>query len=65
MEVCDGVDPFVSEAVELLETIPGVGERAAETIVSEIGVDTGRFPSDQHLSRVPVQIQKEAERLLQ
>src|SRR5436853_570871 len=49
-EVAESADPFVSQAVELLETIPGVGERVAETIVSEIGVDMNRFPSDGHLS---------------
>jgi len=49
-EVADGADPFVSKGVELLETIPGVGERVAEIIVSEIGVDMSRFPSAAHLS---------------
>jgi transposase len=49
-EVRDSADPFVRKAVELLVTIPGVGERVAETIVSEIGVDMSRFPSAQHLS---------------
>jgi transposase len=49
-EVSESADPFVSKAVELLETIPGVGERVAETIVSEIGVDMNRFPSADHLS---------------
>jgi transposase len=49
-EVTESADPFVSKAIELLRTIPGVGERVAETIVSEIGVDMSRFPSDQHLS---------------
>lgn len=43
-------DPFVTEAVKLLQTIPGVGERVAETIVSEIGVDMSRFASDKHLA---------------
>jgi len=43
-------DPFVQEAVELLDTIPGVGERTAQTIVAEIGVDMGRFPSAKHLA---------------
>jgi transposase len=43
-------DPFVKEAVGLLATIPGVGEHVAEVIVSEIGVDMARFPSDKHLS---------------
>jgi transposase len=49
-EVTQSADPFVSKAVQLLETIPGVGERVAETIVSEIGVDMNRFPSADHLS---------------
>jgi transposase len=48
-EVRDSADPFVSKAVDLLETIPGVGERVAKIIVSEIGVDMGRFPSAGHL----------------
>jgi transposase len=39
-------DPFVAEAVRLLQTIPGVGPRAAEAIVSEVGVDMNRFPTD-------------------
>lgn len=40
--------PF-SEAVALLETIPGVGHATACTIVAEIGVDMTRFPSPGHL----------------
>lgn len=36
-------DPFVAEAVRLLQTIPGVGPRAAEAIISEVGVDTSRL----------------------
>jgi len=43
-------DPFVKDAVRLLQTIPGVGEHVAEVIVSEIGTDMTRFPSDKHLS---------------
>jgi transposase len=43
-------DPFVKEAVNLLQTIPGVGEQIAEVIVSEIGTDMTRFPSDKHLA---------------
>ena len=38
-------DPFVREAIELLDTIPGVGEPVAQIIVSEIGVDMRRFPA--------------------
>jgi transposase len=49
-EVRECADPFVAEAVKLLQTIPGVGPRAAEAIVSEVGVDMSRFPSDAHLA---------------
>lgn len=41
--------PF-EEAVELLDTIPGVGRQAAEIIVSEMGNDMSRFPSADHLA---------------
>ncbi len=49
-EVAACPDPFAKEAVELLESIPGVGERTAQTIVAEIGVDMGRFPSAKHVA---------------
>ena len=41
--------PFV-EAIELVDTIPGVARRTAEIIVSEIGTDMSRFPSAEHLA---------------
>ncbi|MFH1907788.1 MAG: IS110 family transposase [Chloroflexota bacterium] len=41
--------PF-EEAVQLLDTIPGVGRRAAEVIVSEIGTDMSRFETADHLA---------------
>lgn len=37
-------------ALELLDTIPGVGQRAAEIIIAEIGTDLSRFPSAKHLA---------------
>lgn len=49
-EVRECRDPFAAEAVRLLQTIPGVGSRAAEAIVSEVGVEMSRFPSDSHLA---------------
>jgi transposase len=49
-EVAKCHDPFVVEAVELLQTIPGVGLRVAEVIVSEIGVEMRRFATDRHLA---------------
>lgn len=40
--------PF-AQALERLQTIPGVGETLAQVIVSEIGVDMGRFQDADHL----------------
>ncbi len=37
-------DPFVAEAMELLDSIPVVGESVAQVIVSEIGVNMGSLP---------------------
>lgn len=41
--------PF-SEARDRLDTIVGVGKRAAECIIAEIGVDMTRFPTPAHLA---------------
>ena len=38
-------DPFVAAAVTLLDTMPGVGEPVAQTIVAESGVELGRVPT--------------------
>jgi transposase len=43
-------DPFLPQAVDLLQTIPGVGARVAETLVSEIGTDMTHFPTAGHLA---------------
>jgi transposase len=43
------VAPFQA-AVERLDEITGVGRTAAQTIVAEIGVDMGRFPTPSHLA---------------
>jgi transposase len=48
-EVADRLGPFRG-AVELLQTIPGVGQTVAEVIVSETGADMARFPSPGHLA---------------
>ena len=47
-EVDRDLDPF-RQAVRLLRTIPGVSDLTAQVIVSEIGVDMGRFPTAGHL----------------
>ena len=41
--------PFAAQ-IRLLRTIPGIGERAAQVIISEIGVDMSRFPTAAHLA---------------
>jgi len=41
--------PFAQQT-ELLATIPGIGKRAAQVIISEIGVDMSRFPTAAHLA---------------
>ena len=49
-EVGRAPDPFVAGAVALLDTIPGIAERVAQTVVAEIGVEMGQFPTDAHLA---------------
>jgi transposase len=44
----DGI-PFV-QARDHLASTPGIGKRAAETILAEIGVDMTRFPTAAHLA---------------
>jgi transposase len=51
------LDAVIAEAcrpwqhqLELLQTIPGVGETVAQVIVAETGADMSRFPSAAHLA---------------
>lgn len=39
-----------AEAVEIWDTIPGIGRRVAEQLVAEVGVDMGQFRSAAHLA---------------
>jgi transposase len=48
-EIAARLQPY-EEAVRLLQTIPGIQETAAATIIAEIGVDMSRFPSAKHLA---------------
>jgi transposase len=41
--------PFQAIA-DRLDTIPGVNQRAAQTIIAEVGVDMSRFPTAAHLA---------------
>jgi transposase len=46
----EAVMPPFTEAVERLKTIPGVDQRAAESLIAEVGTDMGRFPTSGHLA---------------
>jgi transposase len=48
-EIAERMRPF-AEALERLDTIPGIGQRMAEILVAEIGTDMSRFPSAAHLA---------------
>lgn len=48
-EIAARLAPFEAELTRL-QTIPGVGRRTAETILSEVGTDMGRFPTSRHLA---------------
>jgi transposase len=48
-EIAERMRPF-EEDLELLDTIPGVGRRAAEEILAETGTDINRFPTAAHLA---------------
>jgi len=48
-EVATRIGPFEPQ-VMVLKTIPGVDQKVAEAIVSEIGVDMSRFPDHRHLA---------------
>ena len=44
-----GAAPW-EEAVDLLDTAPGIGRTIAEMIIAEVGTDMARFPSEGHLA---------------
>jgi transposase len=54
-ELDDDIDNFMKpkekDAVSMLEEMPGIGTRSAQAIISVIGIDMERFPSDAHISK--------------
>ena len=48
-EVAERMSPF-EEAIQKADEITGIGRRAAEDILAEIGTDMSRFPSAAHLA---------------
>ncbi|MGD9581674.1 MAG: IS110 family transposase [Vampirovibrionia bacterium] len=49
-DIIDNQIKNYEDAIKLIDEISGIGKRSAEVIVSEIGIDMNRFPSDAHLS---------------
>lgn len=50
-EIEEKIAPFVTEGeLEALDTVSGIGIRAAQVLVGEIGTDMSRFPSASHLA---------------
>jgi transposase len=47
--IADACRPWAHQ-IELLQTIPGVGETVAQVIVAETGADMSRFPTAAHLA---------------
>jgi len=51
----DDIDRFMNsdekKAVKIIETVPGIGQASAEAIISVIGVDMNRFPTDKHIAK--------------
>jgi len=45
----EALAPF-AEAAERLQTIPGISQRVAETVVAEIGTNMAQFPTAEHLA---------------
>jgi len=43
------LDPCAQQ-LSLLRTIPGIGDRAAQVLIAELGVDMSRFPTAAHLA---------------
>ena len=43
------IEPTRLTTVERLDEITGIGQRAAQTIIAEIGLDMTRFPTPEHL----------------
>ena len=48
-EIAERVHPFAEEIAQL-DSVTGVGQRTAEALVAEVGVDMTRFPTADHLT---------------
>lgn len=50
-EIDHFLTPDEEDAIEKIEQIPGIGHKSAQAIISVIGTDMSRFPSDVHISK--------------
>ena len=48
-EITRIIAQYFQKVHELLQTIPGVKKKGADTIIAEIGVDMNQFPNEKHL----------------
>jgi transposase len=44
------MSPLEKQAIKRLDEMPGIDVRSAQVIISEVGTDMSRFPSDAHLA---------------
>lgn len=50
-EIDDFMKPGEKDAVKALSEIPGIAKTSAQAIISVIGTDMNRFPSDKHIAK--------------
>lgn len=50
-EINNFMNPDEKKCVEDIQAIPGIGATSAQAIISVIGTDMGRFPTDRHISK--------------
>lgn len=49
-EIDDSMKPQEHQAVEAIKEIPGIADASAKAVISVIGTDMERFPTDKHLA---------------
>jgi len=49
-DIIDNQMKGYEDALKKIDELPGIGTRSAEVILSEIGIDMSRFPTDAHLA---------------
>ena len=49
-DIDSSMKPDEKEAARAIQDIPGIGNTSAQAIISVIGTDMGRFPTDAHIS---------------